>query len=362
MEILHFLASVLAIGVSFVHFCFHRAWSVESNQGGDVFKFSRRQGAHENAHRRAFQLEHAGGVALAQKLISLIVVQGDVFYRQLAAFGASDNLQRVADYVQVAQAQQVHLQQAHILDCAHLELSDDRSIVRIFAAGRFALNRHIVGDRLFGQHDRSRVDAVLAAKPFEAHGGIYDLTGFFVFAVDGAQVARFVKAGLKALFPVKAGMQGGVAPQNQRRDGFGEFVSERIGKSQHSGGISHGLASFDPGEGDYLRHLLATVEVGKISDQVVSVAGVEIYVYVWHLAAAGIQKALKQQVVADRIQIGDAQAIRHRAACRAPPAGADSDVLLFGMAHEIPDDQEVSGKSHVGDDFQFVAETIGYLV
>ena len=159
------------------------------------------------------------------------------------------------------------------------------------------------------------------------------MTGFFVFAVDGAQVARFVKAGLKALFPVKAGMQGGVAPQNQRRDGFGEFVSERIGKSQHSGGISHGLARFDPGEGDYLRHLFAAVEVGKIADQIVSVAGVEIYVYVWHLTAAGIQKALKQQVVADRIQIGDFQAIRHRAACRAAATGADSDVLLFGMAH-----------------------------
>ena len=124
---------------------------------------------------------------------------------------ASNDLQRVADYVQVAQAQQVHLQQTHVFHCPHFKLGDDRGFVWLFAAGRFALDRHVVGDRLFSEHNGCGMDAVLAAKPLNAFGCVYDLAGFFVLFVHSTQIASLAEAGFIALFFLKAGMQRGVA-------------------------------------------------------------------------------------------------------------------------------------------------------
>ena len=87
--------------------------------------------------------------------------------------------------------------------------------------------------------------------------------------------------------------------------------------------------------------MLTSVKVGKVSDQLVSVAGVEIYVYIWHLPAPGIQKTLKQQVIADGVQIGYLQAIRYGTAGCASPPWADPDVAPFSVFHKVPDDQKV---------------------
>ena len=58
---------------------------------------------------------------------------------------------------------------------------------------------------------------------------------------------------------------------------------------------------------------------------------------------SGIQKALEDQTEVDRIDVGNAHAVRHEAAGSRPAPGADRNPLLPRMADEVPDDQEVPG-------------------
>ena len=71
----------------------------------------------------------------------------------------ADELDRLVDHVEVAQAEEVDLQQAERLDVAHRELRDDLLV------GALLLQRHDVGQRPVGDHDAGGVDRVLADEP-----------------------------------------------------------------------------------------------------------------------------------------------------------------------------------------------------
>ena len=64
--------------------------------------------------------------------------------------------------------------------------------------------------------------------------------------------------------------------------------------------------------------LVAAVALGGVADHLVAVAGVEVHVDVGHLLAPGVEEALEQQVVADRLQVGEPEHVRHHAAGRDP--------------------------------------------
>ena len=86
------------------------------------------QGAHEGAHGTALQLEDPDGVAPAQHLEGLVVVEGDVVDVEPGAGGDLDEVERPLDDDEVAQAQEVHLQQAEVLHPVHLVLGDDGGV------------------------------------------------------------------------------------------------------------------------------------------------------------------------------------------------------------------------------------------
>ena len=86
-----------------------------------------------------------------------------VVERDLRDVEAADQLDRLVDHVEVAQAEEVHLQQAEPLDVAHRELGDDLLV------GALLLQRHDVDQRLGADHDAGGVDRVRARQPLERH-------------------------------------------------------------------------------------------------------------------------------------------------------------------------------------------------
>ena len=98
--------------------------------------------------------------------------------------------------------------------------------------------------------------------------------------------------------------------------------------------------------------------LGRVADHLVAAALVEVHVDVGHLDALGVQEPLEQQAVAERVEVGDPQAVRHDRAGRRSPPRTDADALLAREPDEVPDDQEVAGEPHLQDDAQLEVEPV----
>ncbi len=135
---------------------------MSSKLSGCIERSSARIGA-------AVELEDAEGVAAGQQLVgrlvssSVEVLEDD----RLAAVGL-DVAQAVVEDGEVAQAEEVHLEQAEGLAGAHVELGDDRAVLLA------ALDRDDVEQRLRGQDHAGRVHAPLPLEPLEPSGGVDD--------------------------------------------------------------------------------------------------------------------------------------------------------------------------------------------
>ncbi len=359
VEVRDRLAPVLAIGEVRVHVRRHRTGPVEGDEGGDVVEARRRERTHQRAHRPAFELEHTDRVASLQHRERGVVVERDRVDVDALTSALADQLDGLVDDRQVAQPEEVHLQQTERLDAVHLVLRHDRRFVGLLPVLGLALERDVLGELVAGDDDRRGVDAGLATQAFEATGDVDHLLDVGVDGVHLTELGRGLVAVLVLRVELEARPQGRVAAHDERRHRLRDLVADRIGVAEDPRGVAHRRPRLDRGERDDLRDVVAAVAVGGVPDHLVAVSVVEVHVDVGHLDATGVQESLEQQVVLDRVEIGDAQAVRHRAAGRAPPAGPHPDASLTRVPDQIPHDQEVGGEAHLRDHLQLEGESLG---
>ena len=231
-----------------------------------------------------------------------------------------DEVERPLNDREVAQAEEVHLEQAQLLDAVHFVLRDDRRVLGGPTGVGLALDGQVIGQRVPRDHDRSGVDAVLAAQALEAERDVDDLLGLGVGLVHDAQLAGRCVAVLVALGLGQAGAQRRVAPHDQRGHRLGDAVADYVGLAEHPRRVTHGGPRLDGREGDDLRHPVAAVLLRGIAHDVGPVTLVEVHVDVGHLLAARVQETLEEEVVADGVEVDDAQAVGDAAAGGRPPA------------------------------------------
>ena len=118
---------------------------------------------------------------------------------------------------------------------------------------------------------------------------------------------------------------------------------------EHAAHVLDGGARAQRAEGDDLRDLLAAVFFGDVLDHLAAAVHAEIDVDIGHADALRIEEALEQQAVLQRIDIGDLHRVADQAAGGRSAARADGDVVRFGEADEVPDDEEVAGELHLLD-------------
>src|SRR5205085_7388271 len=82
----------------------------------------------------------------------------------------------------------------------------------------------------------------------------------------------------------------------------------------------------------------------------------EIDVDVGEADALGVEEALKEQAVLERVDVGDLHGIADQAAGGGTAARSDGDAVVLGVADEIPDYEEVAGELHVLDHFDFAIQ------
>ena len=323
----------------------HGARAVQRDERDEVVELRRLDLPQGALHALGLELEHADRVAGGHHLVGLLVVEREPRHVGPLAGRALDDVQRVLDDVEVAQAEEVHLQQAELLDRLHRELRDELVValpvaVAVARARVGELERDDVRERLARDHDRRGVDRGVADDPLEAARDVDDLLRRAVRVVGAAQ----------RLARLEAVVERRRAALLRVRDELREAVADAVVVAEHAGGVARGRAREHPAEGDDLRDRVAAVLLGHVAHHAVAAADGEVDVDVRHRHALGVEEALEQQVVAQRVDVGDPQAVGDDRAGGAAAARADGDAVVLRPLDEVPDDQEVGVEAHPVDD------------
>ena len=352
----HRLPAVLPVGVVLVHVGRHGARPVEGHQSGHVVETGGCERAHERTHGAALELEHPHRVAPAKHGEGGLVIEGDIVDVGPFARRRLDQVEGPLDDREVAQPEEIHLQQAEVLHPVHLVLGDHRGIGRVGAPVRLPLDGHVLGERLVGDDHRGGVDPVLATQTLEPLGHVDHPLGLGIGLVHGPELAGHGVAVLVPLRLGQAGGQRGVPAHEQRGHGLGDPVADDVGVAQHPGPVAYRGPGLDGGEGHDLGDVVGAVSLGGVPDHVAAVPLVEVHVDVGHLGAARVEEPLEEEVIADRVEVHDLEAVGHTTPGCRPPPRTHPDAVRAGEADEVPDDQEVGGEPHGADHTELVVE------
>ena len=150
----------------------HRAGAVERERRRDVLEVVGLHQLEQGAHAAAVELEDAEGVAAGRAgrrwRWSVMSLRQRVEVDVLAAVALHVG-DGVVEDGQVAQPEEVHLDQAERLAARVVELGDDLAVLQP------AHDRDDVDERLAAHDDAGRVHAPLALQALEALGGLDDL-------------------------------------------------------------------------------------------------------------------------------------------------------------------------------------------
>ena len=195
-----------------------------------------------------------------------------------------------------------------------------------------SLERQVVGELVAGDDHRGGMDAGLATQAFEASRHVDDLLHVRVGGVHLAELGRGLEAVLVLRVESEARVERRVSAHHQRRHGLRDLVADRVRVAEHAGGVAHRRPSLDRRERDDLGDVVTAVALGRVPDHLVAVPVVEVHVDVGHLDATGVEESLEQQVVLDRVEVGDAQAVRDGATRRTAAPGPDPDAVAHARS------------------------------
>ena len=347
VQVTHRGLAVFAVDVVADHARFQRSGPEQRDQRDDVLERVRLQLADQVLHAARLELEHRGGVAGAQQLEGVRVVERyglDVQRRfALTLAAAVDALYGPVDQCQRAQAEEVELDQADGLDVVLVEMGDQA------AATGLAIQRRVLRQRPRRDDHAAGVLAGVAGDALQRHGAVENGADLFLFAVTGRQLGLFLEGAL----------QGDV---QRAGDQLGDAVDETVAVAQHPAHVADHRTRVHLAEGDDLADPVAAVLPGDVVDHPVALVHAEVDVEVGHGYPLGIQKALEQQVVAQRVEVGDAQRPGYqRAGARAAPR-AHRDTAVARPAHEIGHHQEIAGEAHAVDDLEFMQQSLPVIL
>ena len=314
----------------------HRARTVERNERDDFVDGRDAKLAAERLHTAGFKLEHADGLRLVEEREGGLVVKAEFLDIEigLAAMLAHELL-GVVDDGEGLEAQEVHLQEAELLD----------GVLGVLGRQVAFLHRHgdDVGERTVGDDHTTRVLAGITHHSLDDAAGLDDAGGL---RIDGDLLAKLV------------GLLQGVLERDVDvvRDEFGEAVGLDERQVADTSEVADDHLGTKRAEGDDVGDAVFAVLLAHVADDLVAAAHTEVDIEVRRRDALGIQEAFEQEAEADRIDVGDLEAIRDNRAGARASAWTDGDVMLARPIDEVPDDEEVVDEARAGDDAHLVVD------
>jgi len=340
VRILHGFATVLARAEARDQI--HRTRTIQRNQRDDVLETVGLRVLQHALHAAAFQLEHGDGIRFLENrerrgVVERHLRERPVLFRRIeaadVALGPVENGQR-------GQAQKVELHEADSFDVVLVVLAHDAAFVTL------RIERAEVGQLAGRDQHAARVHADVTRQAFHALRELEQLV-HFVFVVEALLQQRLF------LHRVGDGHMLAGLERNQLRDAVREHVAE----IEHAADVAHGCLRGHRAERRDLRHGVGAVLLLHVLDHAIAAVLAEVDVEVGHRHPLRIQKTFEQQVVAQRIEVGNAERVRDERARARAPARPDRHAVVLCPVDEVRDNQEVAGEAHLDDRAAFEVET-----
>ncbi|OQA00699.1 MAG: hypothetical protein BWY71_00651 [Planctomycetes bacterium ADurb.Bin412] len=314
----------------------HRPRPVERIGRNQIFNPVRPHILQQIPHPVRFKLEHALRPAFRKKLQRLRIRQVDFIRLDVHPLAQLHQLPRPLYRRKRPQPQKIHLQQPDLLHRRAVILGDD------FLRIRRLIQRQKIRQRLIRHHHARRMNRSMTRQPFQPFTDVDYILYFRVL------FAPFLELG----FLLQRHLQ-----RNPQRIGYQLRQLIRLAQRhiQHPADIPDHRPRLHRPEGYDLRHL--PVFLPHIINHLRPPVLADVHVNIGHLTPLRVHEPLEQQSVTQRVHIRYPQRITHH---RAHPAAARParNPLLPRIMHEIPHDQEITGKSFAPDYIQFMVEPV----
>ena len=341
------LLAVHTVDVGRDHAGAQRARAVQSDQCHDVLVLGGLHVLDRGRHAGGLDLEDAGGMAGAHELKDLGVVKGDLFLFDVDAEVLFDVCLGLRDNRQRAQAQEVHLEQAHVGNGMTLVLGN------LDAALGVELGGYVLVDGVAADQNGARVHTLATGKALNRERRVDDAAGVVVLFIGLGKIGvkQILFAGL--LFEHLLELDLGIA-----RDHLGQALAHVDRVVQDARGVVNSLLGLNGRVGDDVGDLLGAVELANVLHDLEAPLIVEVHIDIGHLGTLRGQEPLEHQTVLERVERGDVHGVGDDSAGGRATAGADADAVVLGPLHVLGNDQEVGGKALVADDFVFVLKAL----
>ena len=276
-----------------------------------------------------------------EQLVGLRVIHRDRVDvdRRLAARRALaiDRRERLVDDREGLEPQEVELDEADRLEVVLIEL-------RQHAALR-GIQRHELRERLRRNHHAARMRADVAREPLEPSREVDEPANFLFLLVHRAQLGivreRFVER-----------------DADLERDQLRDPVDVAVRHAEDAADVAHDRLRGHRAVGDDLRDAVVAIAPAHVVDHAVPPFDAEIDVEVRHRHALGVQEPLEDQIVRERVEIGDAERVGGERADAGAAPGPHRDRVRARPRDEVGDDEEISLEAHLDDDVELAREPL----
>jgi hypothetical protein len=328
------------------------------------------------AHAGRLDLETTDGASLAQELRRSRVVLRDRFEVHLDA-ALRERAHAVVDHRQRTVAEQVHLDQADRLDPVLVELCHEHTL-------GCTLTGDVVGDRPGGDDDPARMQPEVPGRIDEPRGDAQCLCETLVVEREAGclggreegerdrvrgQLGVGGERRWKSALLVRCGSRCrsvcGVLCRDtvERPRSRGRMVREPPGPTayldrrdaERERCFAESRAKSTVVQGRDHRRALGGEELVEVFDDLVAPTPAEVEVDVRSVAARGVEEAFEQEPVAQRVGVGQREAVGDEAVRRRPASDA-RDLLASRVVREVLDEQEVRREAEPVDRRELVVE------
>ena len=315
----------------------HRTGTIQCDGCNEMVKFGGTHLREHALHAPAFHLKHANHIAARQELERFRVFDGNVGQTEINVVSFLDELARFAHDGEMREPEKINFEQTDVFEVSHRKLRDGRT--RLVAA-RGAMQRRVFDNGLVGDDDARRVRGRVARDAFQQFRIVNQLAQIIGAFVQLAKFFDFFECAVNRF----AGTH-----RNQFRHTvhFGERIIERAPHIANRRFCQHFA------ERDDLGDIVVAVLVARVIYHFFARVVGKIQINVRHRNAVGIQKAFKDEIVLERVEMRNAETVRHHRA-RRRTARVCPNALRARVTRQIPHDEKVRVKAHLVNDAEFV--------